>query len=97
MSTPCIENKAYWRKHIEAFQVSELNAKAYCEQSGVHYRRFIYQKNKSRDVSDKRPLIPVTVATSVVNRKICSIHFCSGHQLLIHDIQVLPVILEALL
>jgi hypothetical protein len=38
--------QGFWRAHSEAWKMSGLTQKAYCEQEDISYKSFVYQHNR---------------------------------------------------
>jgi len=36
----------FWKDHSSAWKLSELTQQAYCEQTGISYRHFVYQHSR---------------------------------------------------
>ena len=55
----CIEDSAFWQRHIELQSKSGLNKMDYCRQNKVDYARFKYWIKTKNEDSSKKSLIAV--------------------------------------
>jgi hypothetical protein len=53
-----------WRRHSEAWEISGLTQRAYCERECLEYRRFVYYHNRRLSESRKRGLNFIEVGRS---------------------------------
>jgi len=59
--------RAFWLKHVKAFDVGELSMERYCHKHGLVYQQFWYWRNKLGNSPKKanKPscLVPIKLAT----------------------------------
>jgi hypothetical protein len=90
-----IEDKAFWKRHVELYQTSGLTRKNYCRLNNVNYDRFGYWLGKFSNQSSSLVAIKLK-ADDVSTRQatLCTLNLGNGRTLQIHDQQTLFAILE---
>lgn len=98
------EINLFWQNHFKSLKLSGLNRKEYCVKNNLNYDQFGYFISKwAKQMSAPKidlPLIPVTIkneASSLLvasNKLLCSVSLSNGLVLKIHDVSVLPFILN---
>lgn len=93
-----IEDKAFWKKHIETQALSRMNKSAYCQANQVDYPRFIYWSKKIVPTAKVGGLIAIKMRPAknpLPDQAIlCTLALKGGECLHIYDERVLSVILE---
>jgi hypothetical protein len=104
------QKEQFWVKHIKLKQASGLTRAAYCRTHGLVLCQFSYWEQKLKPAQSKptlselHTLLPVKLdATPVgsgnssveLNTK-CMFKFKSGHELMVYDNSVLPLLMSLL-
>jgi len=99
------EDKAFWKRHIDAFSTSEDSRKIYCMNHDISYKRFSYWKKRlsPESIRVKKPavlkkpcLLPVRMKPEAISREdkiLCRLTFSNGSVLSICDERALSVVL----
>lgn len=94
--------EAFWEEHIDEFHKSKLSRKAYCREHHLQYQHFQYRYRKWVLSQNKKVLKAIPVRVKRISNtdnpaSLCTLELNSGRQLRVHDVAVLPALLERLL
>lgn len=95
-----IDNEQFWHEQIKLKEASGLSRAAYCRQHDLICSRFAYWEKKLMTQTQATPqLLAVKLHSSAQTitqqvKTLCSLVFKNGHELKIHDQDVLPLLLS---
>ena len=94
MSEKILLTAAQWRQHVECCRASGLKIKAYSKQHDLKYSILLYHYRKAYPIKKNANLIPVQLKSGA---SLCRVELQNGHAISVHDANLLPSILQALL
>lgn len=90
-----LEDEIFWKTHLESFKQSGLTRKEYCRQNNVNYDRFGYWLPKLAPRTTSLVAVQLKPETrSRTQPELCTLALKNGHELKIHDLQALSLIIE---
>lgn len=94
------DKERFWQEHAKHLQESGLSRMAYCREHQLNHEQFSYWFRKWRKQEASPKLLPVQlkeppiVQRSSEPKTLCTLSFKNGHELKIHNKEVLPMLLS---
>ena len=91
-----IENEAFWKKHYERCQSSDMSRAQYCRDNHLNYERFGYWIGKWTVSHSNFVAVKIKDPVNEPKTMLCTMTLKNGAEIKIYDLSVLSFVLERL-
>lgn len=94
------DKERFWKEHAKRLEASGLSRMAYCRKHQLSHDQFSYWLRKWRKQEASLALLPVQLKEPPVTQELpelktlCTLAFKNGHELKIHNQDVLPMLVS---